>query len=129
MNKKTLKPCPFCNGEAQIVDWISDGFIPAMYTVSCKHCGLWKHTTEEAVEHWNTRKYIGWNPIEEGFPQEKGFYLISFANGNGVDVGRWEEDEEGGAFYIGDSMESFTSHGLFVNAWMPFPKPYKEDEQ
>jgi len=33
--------------------------------------------------------------------------------------------EEGGAFYVGDDEESCISQDLFVNAWIPLPKPYR----
>ena len=44
-------------------------------------------------------------------------------------VGRYEEDENGGAFYIGDEEETCVNHSLFVNAWMELPEQYKESEE
>lgn len=43
-------------------------------------------------------------------------------------VGRYETDETGGAFYVGDDEESCISQNLFVNAWKPLPEIYKEVE-
>lgn len=46
-------------------------------------------------------------------------------------VGRYVGDEElGGAWYLGDCFDEDTclANDLFVNAWMPLPKPYREDE-
>ena len=38
---------------------------------------------------------------------------------------RYEEDENGGAFYVGDDDETCVSQDMFVNAWMNLPAPYK----
>lgn len=37
------------------------------------------------------------------------------------------DDNDGGTFRVGDEDDSFGEHGLYVNAWMPLPEPYKED--
>lgn len=66
----------------------------------------------------------GWIPCSERFPGTDEYILLSFENFSIPVVGRYEEDEEGGAFYVGDEDESCVKHGLFVNAWMPLPKPY-----
>lgn len=72
----------------------------------------------------------GWIPcIEERWPETDDYILLSFANFDTPLVGRYEEDEEGGAFYVGDDNESCTSQGLIVNAWMPLPKKYEEEEE
>lgn len=42
------------------------------------------------------------------------------------DIGRYEEDKDGGAFYPGDEDYTYLSVGLFVNAWMPLPERYKD---
>lgn len=71
---------------------------------------------------------IGWIPCHtEQFPSAEDYVLLSFENFNLPIVGRWEEDERGGAFYIGDEDETCIAQGLIVNAWMPLPKPYKGD--
>ncbi len=44
------------------------------------------------------------------------------------DIGRYDEDEEGGNFYPGDDTRSYLSFGLFVNAWMSLPKPFREED-
>ena len=43
-------------------------------------------------------------------------------------VGRYEEDTEGGAFYVGDDEDSCASQGLYVNAWRPLPEPYRAED-
>lgn len=55
---KEVKPCPFCGGEATIVDhWPND---PTGYIVRCMECGAQTphfetNTAEEAVKFWNRR--------------------------------------------------------------------------
>ena len=36
--------------------------------------------------------------------------------------------DEGGTFYPGDDEKSYSSYGIFVNAWMPLPEPYREEQ-
>ena len=72
---------------------------------------------------------IKWIPITERLPKPGEYILLSFENYTLTDIGRYEKDEDGsGAFYPGDEDESYASVGLFVNAWMPLPEPYKESE-
>ena len=70
----------------------------------------------------------GWIPIDEKLPPDDNFILLSFSNFSVPIVGRYEEDEDGGGnFFAGDEDEPLISQDLFVNAWMPLPKPYEED--
>ena len=69
----------------------------------------------------------GWIPCEEKFPENDRYILLSFSNFNTPMVGRFESDSEGGAFYIGDEMETCASQDMFVNAWMPLPEPYRPE--
>lgn len=62
-----------------------------------------------------------WIPSEEP-PANNDYILLSFANFSVPLVGRYEENEEGGAFYIGDDEESCISQNMIVNRWMPLPK-------
>ena len=71
----------------------------------------------------------GWIPVSERLPETDDYILISFDNTSIVDIGRYEKDEDGGgAFYPGDEDKSYSSIGIFVNAWRPLPEPYKEGE-
>lgn len=54
--------------------------------------------------------------------------MLSFANYTGLDIGRYENDGENDKFYPGDEEETYASYGLIVNAWMPLPEPYREEE-
>lgn len=70
----------------------------------------------------------GWIDAEIEVPANDGYIMVSFANYTLPDIGRYEEDEEGGAFYPGDDDKSYVSYGLIVNAWRPLPKPYSVKE-
>lgn len=66
-----------------------------------------------------------WIPCSERLPEDESYILVSFKNSTMPDIARYEENDEGGAFYPGDDEKSYSSYGLFVNAWMPLPEPYK----
>ena len=70
----------------------------------------------------------GWIPVEEKLPEQGKYILLSFSNFSVPVVGRWEENDYAGAFYIGDETETCVSQMLFVNAWMELPEQYKESE-
>ena len=70
-----------------------------------------------------------WIPVTERLPETNDYILISFENYTLPDIGRYEIDAEGnGTFYPGDGAMSYASIGIFVNAWMPLPKSYRESE-
>lgn len=74
----------------------------------------------------------GWIPVTERLPENDSYVLMSFENFSLPLVGRYVGDEElGGAWYEGDCFGEDTclANDLFVNAWMPLPKPYREDEE
>lgn len=82
---------------------------------------LMKELQEEREKH-------RWIPVCERLPKSEGYVLVSFENFTLPDIARYEVDENGsGAFYPGDEDESYISFGLFVNAWMPLPEPYREE--
>ena len=68
----------------------------------------------------------GWIPVSERYPESDSYILLSFENFSLPTVGRYEEDEEGGAFFVGDDDISCVSSGLYVNAWRPLPAIYKD---
>ena len=82
--------------------------------------------TEIIRKHMNN----GWISVSERFPETDDYILLSFSNFSLPMVGRYEEDSDGGAFYLGDCDEEDTciSQDLFVNAWMPLPEPCRESE-
>lgn len=72
-----------------------------------------------------------WIPVENGYPKERGYYLLSFHGHNKAHFGRYEIDKEGnGAFYfIQDGSRPCVGYNMFVSAWMEIPEAYKEDER
>lgn len=82
----------------------------------------------EVGENFNKKRHLEsskWILPDDRTPENESYVLVSFANSSMPDIGRYEEDEDGGAFYPGDEEYTYTSVGLFVNAWMPLPEPYK----
>ncbi len=71
----------------------------------------------------------GWIPVEdiEHTPENESYVLVSFSNFSLPNIARYEEDDEGGAYYPGDEEKTYSEYGIFVNAWMPLPKPYRPD--
>lgn len=68
-----------------------------------------------------------WIPVSDRLPECDTYILISCENFTLPDICRYEVDKDGnGAFYPGDEDRSYVSFGLFVNAWMPLPEPYRE---
>lgn len=84
----------------------------------------WKKQYFELVES-EAGADQGWIPCSERLPEDESYILVSFENSTMPDIARYEEDDEGGTFYPGDDEESYPSYGLFVNAWMPLPEPYR----
>ncbi len=70
----------------------------------------------------------GWIPVTEQLPDDDRYILLSFENFSVPLVGRYEKDEKGGAFYVGDDDESCISQDIVVNAWMPLPEPYRGEQ-
>ena len=71
----------------------------------------------------------GWIPVEERLPEDDKYILLSFENFSLPLVWRYDEDTEGGAFYLGDCDDEDTciSMDLLVNAWMPLAEPYRPE--
>lgn len=69
-----------------------------------------------------------WIPCSERLPEDESYILVSFENYTMPDIARYEENDESGTFYPGDDEKSYSSYGLFVNAWMPLPQSYRKGE-
>lgn len=80
---------------------------------------LMKELQEEREKHQ-------WIPVTEQLPEPETYVLVSFSNFSLPIIGRYDENEEGGAWFAGDEDESLTSQDMFVNAWMPLPEVYRE---
>lgn len=81
----------------------------------------------EEFQEFDNRNDMRWvSCITEKYPKSGEYVLLSFSNFSVPIVGRYEEDENGGAFYIGDEDRSCVQQDMFVNAWMKLPKCYEE---
>lgn len=90
-------------------------------------CGEWLDAIELAKIAIALRSQK-WIPVSERLPKDESYILVSFENSTMPDIARYEENDEGGTFYPGDDEKSYSSYGFFVNAWMPLPEPFKEEE-
>ena len=84
---------------------------------------------ELAKEVARLREKERWNPVEEKFPEDDNYILLSFENLPLPSIGRYETDQDGGAFYLEDDDKSCISRGFIVNAWKPLPERYQGDEE
>lgn len=71
-----------------------------------------------------------WISCSEILPEPGQYVLVSFENA-GITlpaIAMYEVDEKGsGAFYPEDGDVTFSSIGVFINAWMSLPELYKGD--
>ena len=88
------------------------------------HCESEEDQKDAELALKNVRRWI---LVTEGFPEPGDYVLLSFPDFSVPAIGRYDEDEESGAFFIGDETESLVSQDMFVNAWMPLPETYKEE--
>ena len=85
---------------------------------------------KKAVEFY---KKMQWIPAEntpevneEGYSER---ILLNFANATVHEIGQYFVDKYSGcAYYIGNDTKPCSIYGLFVDAWMPLPERYKEDD-
>ena len=93
-------------------------------------CGDVKISTGETVGSILVDVYAmsEWKYIEDGhYPPTDKYILLTFRNFSGIIIGRYEENENGGAFYAGDESETLVSQDLYVDAWHELPlAPDKE---
>ena len=56
---------------------------------------------------------------------------MNFTNTTVHEIGQYVVDKDGGgAYYIGgDGGLCCSSYGIFVDAWMPLPERYREEER
>lgn len=85
-------------------------------------CGEWLNRAADIFELPGECRWIP----EERPPKNDKYILLSFDNLSMPLIGRYEEDEEGGAYYIGDDEESCISQDFIVNDWMPLPESHRE---
>lgn len=85
---------------------------------------------KKAVEFY---KKMQWIPaVNTPEVDEKGYserILLNFANATVHEIGQYVVDKYSGcAYYIGNDTKPCSIYGLFVDAWMPLPERYKEDD-
>ena len=98
--------------------------------ICAKEYGIEVVESDALDETINLLSYNGWIPCSERLPETDKYILLSFSNFSVPCVGRYEtDDENGGAFYIGDEAESCSEQDMFVNAWQPLPEPYEEEPE
>ena len=89
-----------------------------------------KHMNEGKDINVPAKDNDGWIPVEDRdrLPKDDKYILLSFENFSLPMVGRYEENKEGGVFYLGDEEDTCISQDLYVNAWQPLPKPYRQEK-
>ena len=86
---------------------------------------------DEAIKALEVQEWI---PCRERLPEldEDGYsekVLTSYENFSGTDICEYRIIDGTGKWYAGDTEESPEDIGLIVNAWMPLPKPYREEQE
>ena len=88
--------------------------------------GMLKKVAELSAEIDRMKTEGFWIPVTEKPPEPETYILVSFENFTFPGIAAYKVDDDGsGAFYAGDEAYTYLSVGLFVNAWMPLPEPYK----
>ena len=88
------------------------------------HCESEEDQKDAELALKNVRRWI---PVTERLPELGEYVLISFSNFTLPCIGRYDEDEKGGAWFNGDETESLVSQDMYVNAWMPLPELYRPE--
>lgn len=113
--------CKRCNG-------IKDGYwSPAKKEELVQRLAEYENTGLEPEEIRRQQDAPVWIPVEERLPEDNKYILLSFDNFSTPLPGRYEEDQEGGAFYLGSCDRPCICQDLLVNAWQPLPEPYRPE--
>jgi len=85
----TLKPCPFCGGEAATVT------LDRHVCVGCEACDIWTKLRESsgAFSKWNTRT-TSWIPVSERVPASTQRCKITMHHTDGTYCPCWKLKEE-----------------------------------
>lgn len=87
----------------------------------CEMDELYREKCRKVTE---LRKQKQWISTKERLPETETYALISFANRPFPCIGQYKK----GIWYLADEDAACISYGLLVNAWMPLPEPYREEE-
>ena len=104
--------------------WTDSSFDEDGYCNDDSEEAVYLHEAIEIVKQEAEQYNNGWIPCSEP-PKDDRYVLLSFDNFSVPMVGRYEEDENGGSYYIGDDIEPCVTQDIFVNAWMNLPAPYQ----
>lgn len=117
-----------CEELCDVEDWYDSGYIDGQLSAHEKCMDIIRSKMDEAKDI-NVPSNDGWISVDERLPEDDRYILLSFENFSIPLVGRYEENEKGGAFYLGDCDEEDTciSNDLYVNAWTYLPERYKGD--
>ena len=113
--------CPYdtAGDPIDVMPCFKDGTQNMVDSKHCIQCSVeWLQRETKEPIHYNA-----WIDIDTQKPEPEEYILLSLSNFSLPMIGRYEEDEYGGNFYIGDDTKSCISQNLYVNAWMPLPKP------
>lgn len=82
------------------------------------------------VESFDCEQNQKWIPVEDGMriPKKDEYVLMSFENFTLPAIGRYEEDDNEGSWFLGDEDEPVNQYDVFVNAWMELPERYASEE-
>lgn len=69
--------------------------------------------------------FMQWIPCSESLPEDEQPILFSTTTGR-VHQGRFHRDNSVNRWY--SSLDKMRAYNNVVNAWMPLPEPYKEDD-
>ena len=85
-----------------------------------------RNKAQDKIEEIFKKYNGGWIPSGKP-PKNTDYILLHFSNFSTPMIGRYEIDERGGAFFLGDcdGEDTCVSQDLFVNAWQPLPEKYK----
>ena len=82
----------------------------------------------DEIERMKGEERQQWIPVAERLPEPETYILVSLDNYTLPDIAIYRVDDDGsGAFYVGALDCTYLSVGLFVNAWMSLPKPYRAE--
>lgn len=88
----------------------------------------WSEETVDAIEMGiHALKETQWIPCSERLPKTGEYVLISCEGFDVPSVGKYEENDIGGTFYLREDVPC-EDLGIVVEAWRPLPEPYKEQE-
>ena len=111
----------------KLKDYEDTGLMPnevtALNVETQKDAGL-----SDEIERMKGEERQQWIPVAERLPEPETYILVSLDNYTLPDIAIYRVDDDGsGAFYQGDEDYTYLSAGLFVNAWMPLPEPYRAE--